>query len=86
MAASLAEGTCETCLNNGVNNIEDTREHCPINRKRGRPRCSHLRQQQLQQAQSMQPHTQTHMSQISQKHMYAGQGMHASLQVARAWQ
>jgi hypothetical protein len=40
MAASLAEGTCKTCLNNGVNKIEDTCEHCPINRKRGRPRGS----------------------------------------------
>ncbi len=40
MAASLAEGTCEACRNNGVDKIEDTCEHCPINRKRGRPRGS----------------------------------------------
>ena len=46
-----------------------------------------LRQQlqQLQQAQGMQPHLQTHMSQISQTHMYAGQGVHSAAQGARAW-
>jgi hypothetical protein len=38
MAASLAEGTCKACRNNGVDKIEGTCEHCPINRKRGRPR------------------------------------------------
>jgi len=38
MAASLAQGTCEACRNNGVDKIEGTCEHCPINRKRGRPR------------------------------------------------
>jgi hypothetical protein len=50
-------------------------------------------QQQLQQAQGKQPHMQTHMSQISQTHMYAGQthvyagqGVHSDAQVARAWQ
>lgn len=52
MAASLAEGTCETCLNNGVDKIEDTCENCPINRKRGRPRGSrdtHRRQRKIPQ-------------------------------------
>ena len=38
MAASLAEGTCDACKSNGIDKIEDTCEHCPINRKRGRPR------------------------------------------------
>ena len=38
LAASLAEGTCERCRENKVARIEDTCEHCPINRKRGRPR------------------------------------------------
>jgi len=38
LAASLAEGTCDTCREKKVDRIEDTCEHCPINRKRGRPR------------------------------------------------
>ena len=38
MAASLAEGTCDRCKAAKVGSIEDTCEHCPINRKRGRPR------------------------------------------------
>ena len=38
MAASLTEGTCDTCRQNKVDKIENTCEHCPINRKRGRPR------------------------------------------------
>jgi hypothetical protein len=40
MAASLAEGTCESCKCKAIasNKIEDTCELCPINRKRGRPR------------------------------------------------
>ena len=38
MAASLAEGTCDSCKSSGIDKIEDTCEHCPINRKRGRPR------------------------------------------------
>lgn len=38
MAASLAEGVCEVCRSNKIDKIEDTCEHCPLNRKRGRPR------------------------------------------------
>ena len=38
MAASLAEGTCNSCKAAKVGSIEDTCPHCPINRKRGRPR------------------------------------------------
>ena len=38
MAASLAEGMCDTCRKNKINKIEDTCGECPLNRKRGRPR------------------------------------------------
>ena len=40
LAACLAEGTCDRCRHLKVNKIENTCEHCPINRKRGRPRGS----------------------------------------------
>lgn len=38
MAASLAQGTCTACKTKCIGKIQDTCEHCPINRKRGRPR------------------------------------------------
>ena len=36
--AALAEGVCEKCQLKKVDRIEDTCEHCPLKRKRGRPR------------------------------------------------
>jgi len=38
MAASMAEGTCDSCKDKKVTKIQDTCQHCPINRRRGRPR------------------------------------------------